>query len=227
MMSKLKSKFKAFQHARRERRLMALDTDQVFNHIYTKNKWGDGDSRSGKGSNLLITTELRKRLPEVFNSYKISSMLDIPCGDFFWMKEVDLTGIKYIGADIVDDLAKQNSQFASDSVSFQTLDLTKDPLPKVDLIFVRDCLVHLSEELVMAAFENIKSSGIKYILTTDFPDTPTNRNIVTGQWREINLALPPYNLPNPIDEILEREDRYGGRYPDKRMGLWKVSDLAF
>ena len=36
-------------------------------------------------------------------------MLDIPCGDFYWMKEVDLKDIEYIGADIVDELIKKNN----------------------------------------------------------------------------------------------------------------------
>ena len=33
-------------------------------------------------------------------------MLDIPCGDFYWMKEVDLKDIEYDSQDIVDGQEK-------------------------------------------------------------------------------------------------------------------------
>ena len=34
-------------------------TEEVFTHIYLENKWGDEESRSGKGSNLEVTESLR------------------------------------------------------------------------------------------------------------------------------------------------------------------------
>lgn len=37
----------------------------------------------------------------MLKKYSIKSILDIPCGDFSWMKKIELDGIEYIGADIV------------------------------------------------------------------------------------------------------------------------------
>jgi hypothetical protein len=35
-------------------------------------------------------------------------MLDAPCGDFNWMKEVDLSAVHYTGGDIVEPLVNSN-----------------------------------------------------------------------------------------------------------------------
>ena len=35
---------------------------------------------------------------------RVRSILDAPCGDFYWMKEVALCDIDYIGADIVEEI---------------------------------------------------------------------------------------------------------------------------
>ena len=50
--------------------------DQVFSSYYRSNKWGDGDSRSGKGSNLESTSELREKLPALVKELGIESFLD-------------------------------------------------------------------------------------------------------------------------------------------------------
>ena len=57
------------------------------------------------------------------------------------MKHVDLEGVEYIGAEIVDELVQQNTeQFGTGGVRFQKLNIIKDNLPDVDLILCRDCL---------------------------------------------------------------------------------------
>ena len=73
----------------------------IFTNIYFKNKWGDNNSFSGSGSNLEQTSVILDELPKIIRKYKISSILDLPCGDFYWMKEFDFKEINYIGSDIV------------------------------------------------------------------------------------------------------------------------------
>ena len=58
------------------------------------------------------------------------------------------------------------------------MDLINDDLPKVDLIIVRDCLVHFSNKDIFKAIENIKQSKSKYLLVTTFSDLKKNENIV-------------------------------------------------
>ena len=85
-------------------------------------------------------------------------MLDVPCGDFQRMQYIELN-CKYLGGDIVPELIAENQKkYTSDKVSFVELDITKDEIPQVDLIFCKDCLQHLSYESVKKALKNFKKS---------------------------------------------------------------------
>lgn len=200
--------------------------DQVFTEIFQSKYWGDEESLSGVGSTASETQNISAELPKLFKEFGIQSMLDIPCGDFYWMKNVDLSGVQYIGADIVEALAEQNNaRYKRENVSFKHLDLANSPLPKVDLIFTRDCLVHLNEDLVKAAIENIKKSGSKYLLTTIFTNTTQNENIVTGNWRALNLMVAPFNFPTPIKMIRDTALQPNEPFGDKVMALWEIAKL--
>ena len=200
----------------------------VFKKIYETNFWGGRESVSGTGSSLYQTRALRKALLGIFENLQIETILDIPCGDFHWMKEVISDPIQYIGADVVDALIKQNNAtYSSDHLSFEHMDLLTTPLPKVDLIFCRDCFVHFSFQDIHAAISQILQSGSKYILTTSFPEEKFNFDIHTGDWRPINLELAPFYFPKPVLIIDEECEESGGRYQDKSMFLWEVSSLDF
>ena len=202
-----------------------LELNNVFLSIYKENHWKGTDSISGTGSNLKQTEDLRQSIPLLFKQLNIKSILDIPCGDFYWMKEIDLTGINYIGADIVSDLITGNREYSSENISFRVLDLTKDELPKSDLIICRDCLVHLSFKDIYLAINNIISSGCKYLLTTSFTSCELNYNIVTGDWRVLNLEKYPFNFPKPLLTMNENCTEANGNYSDKAMLLWEINKM--
>jgi len=192
----------------------------IFKKIYEENLWKSGESRSGAGSELANTATLRQELPFVFAKYDIKSMLDLPCGDFNWMKEVDLKDIVYTGADIVPALIKSNVEQYPDR-AFKVMDIVTSTLPIVDLIFVRDCLGHLNTPNVHKAIENMKKSGSKYLLTTCFTKYTDNPDIEDGGWKCINLMIPPF-LMRPL--YLINEDCLEGfpDYRDKCMVLFKL-----
>lgn len=214
------------KRALRRRRLERRAPVEIFSDYARSNKWGDRDSLSGKGSNLEATAEVRKVLPVLLRDLGASSMLDVPCGDFFWMAHVDLTGIDYLGGDIVPELIEANRQsHGRPGVAFQVVDLIRGPVPKADVILVRDCLVHLSHDHARAALANVARSGGTWLLTTTFPDTPANEDIVTGEWRSIDLTKPPFNLPAPVRLIAEGQAHLKGQRADKMLGLWRIADL--
>ncbi|MGZ9021668.1 MAG: class I SAM-dependent methyltransferase, partial [Rhodoplanes sp.] len=189
--------------------------------------WKGVESRSGKGSNLVYTERVREVLPIWVRDFAIRTILDVPCGDFFWMKEVQLD-VEYIGADIVAEIVNSNQKrFGNGRRRFLRVDLVKDALPAADLVLCRDCLVHLSNTDVISAVKNIKASGSTYLATTTFVDTKRNDYIPSGSWRPINLTLPPFNFPKPIlavDETPRAAEPLDG-YWDKRLALWKVSEI--
>ena len=205
---------------RRDLRIRAL-----FDRVYAEHRWRSADSKSGPGSSVEQTAVIRDRLPKLIAELSINSVLDIPCGDLHWMQHVDLGSPHYIGADIVESMIAANRQrFASPTREFRVLDITADTLPRVDLIFCRDCLVHLSNRLIRKALGRIVGSRSNYLLTTTFPERTKNYNIPTGKWRPLNLCAAPFDLPPPVLVIQEGDSH--ATYGDKSLGLWRISDLA-
>jgi hypothetical protein len=209
------------------RRIRALALDRrrqsVFERIFEENRWRGVESRSGIGSTLENTAIVRSELLEVIDLYRIRSMLDIPCGDFHWMRHVPLE-LDYIGADIVGALIDQNTErYGDERRTFVRLDLVRDRLPNVDLVLCRDGLVHLSLDEAVRAVANIKRSESTYLLATTSNRSLVNTEITTGQWRMLNLTLPPFGFPVPIRSIDEAPP--GTAFAEKQLGLWRIADL--
>jgi len=194
--------------------------EETFTEIYEKNLWKSTESVSGMGSEMKHAKTISKELPVLLQKYNIQSILDIPCGDWNWIKNVDLCGASYIGADIVKPLIEENKT-KYPGVDFRTLDLTSDDLPKVDLVFVRDCFGHLTNENVHKALDNIKRSGSKYLLATSFTHWDKNPDIVDGGWKCINLLIEPFNL-KPLYLINEEFQVGYPHYNDKCMVLFEL-----
>ena len=196
----------------------------VFRKKALTNEWGGSESLSGHGSDYKSTEALRLLLPEIFVELNVQSLLDAPCGDFYWMNLTDLQVEQYIGIDIVPDLILQNqNKYGADNRHFLSLDITSDNLPKVDLILCRDCLVHLSFKQIKEAIKNFKKSGSTYLLTTTYPDLlQVNKNIVTGDWRPIDLQKHPFNFLEPTKLVNENCTT---DLKEKSLGLWKISDI--
>lgn len=195
--------------------------EETFTEIYEKNLWNSTESVSGMGSELHYAKSISKELPVLLQKYGIESILDIPCGDWNWMKNVDLCGASYIGADIVKPLIEENKS-KYPNVDFRVLDITKDDLPKVDLVFVRDCFGHLTNENVHKALDNIKRSGSKYLLATSFTHYISNTDIEDGGWKPINLMCNPFDL-KPIYLINEEFEVGYPHYNDKCMILFPIN----
>jgi SAM-dependent methyltransferase len=207
-------------------RLKRETTEEIFTNIFTKNGWVGKESVSGPGSDSSQVQVIIKEIPVLINRLGIKTVLDVPCGDFNWMKQTNLNGIDYIGADIVGDLIKRNEKlYARVGIEFQKIDLIRDVLPTVDLIICRDCLVHLSYNDIVLVLKNVCESHSSYLLTTTFTEKTNNHDILTGMWRPLNLNKSPFNLPHPIEIIIEGCTEVNGAYRDKSLGLWKISDI--
>ncbi len=210
----------------REDTVRDLSLKDKFAQVYAENIFGGADSRSGAGSDLLQTEIIRREIPRLLREHSVNSMLDAPCGDWFWMREVDLGIERYVGADIVADMIGVNkSKFGRSGIDFVCLDLSKDKLPKVDLVFSRDCLVHLSFEDASQMLSNFKSSGATYLLTTTFTDRSSNLDLGSGFWRPLNMQRAPFNFPPPIKLINEGCTEGNNLFTDKSLGLWRLQDI--
>lgn len=201
---------------------------ETFSGIYSDSLWeSGGGSRSGLGSTAVATTRLREALPRLWARYGIRTVLDAPCGDWAWMKDVDTAGVTYLGYDIVDSVIEENRRrHGSVNVSFCVADITKDDLPAADMIICKDCLQHLSYDSAIKALNNFRRSGSKYLLTTSYRLTLLNHDIRDGGYRAVNLTRRPFFLPeNRVLEAIQEEARAPGIEPDKCMYLWLLDDL--
>ena len=197
-----------------------------FDAIYRENTFGSNESHSGEGSEMGQTAVLREELPRLIRELGVQAMLDLPCGDFNWMRHTDLEGIRYIGGDVVADLiAKNQAAHASDYRSFMHLDLMNDALPECDLIFCRDCLVHLPYEHIFRAIANIKCSKATWLAATTFTRRHENSELY-GVWRTLNMQDPPFHFPAPAHVIEEGCPPIQGLdFSDKSMAFWRVAEL--
>jgi hypothetical protein len=212
--------------AEQQGELEKLGLRERFERIYHTNLWSDPETRSGTGSNLDSTRVLREKLPEVLRKLGTRVLLDAPCGDFTWMDRVDLTGIDYIGGDIVRSIVDENQRtYAGDSRRFIELDLTRDPLPDSDALLCRDCLVHLSYANIVRVFENVRRANIGYLLMTSFPERGDNADVADGDWRPLDFEAAPFSFPKPVVTIVEECDEEGGSYADKSLCGWPITDI--
>lgn len=187
----------------------------VFTNIIKNRYWRDVPC--GSGSTLEFTAPLRENLKSFLESNNIKSMLDAPCGDYSWMSITSLPeNFKYIGGDIVEFMIHENQE-KFPGVEFTCVDITTDALPDVDLMFCRDCLIHLSHHDIRRFFENFVKSKIEYLMVTNaYPDNPqANQEIVTGDYRPTDFTVAPYNFSDPVDWIDD-----SGSHEQKVLALW-------
>lgn len=175
---------------------------------------------------MAATERLRAALPGLFGRYRVKTLIDAPCGDWFWMQAVDLTGITYIGGDISAGLIADNqARFAGPGVEFRHLDITSDPLPAGDLFLCRDCLFHLKFWLRWKFFENFVASANRNLLLTMHHVTENQLVLANGGFKRFNPTAAPFNLPAPLEIIRETpDDTPKGEH--RSLGLWSREQVA-
>lgn len=193
-------------------RYQAMDLAQVFTEVYAKGRWGRDEAApddyfSGTGT----------RTPEIAQAYVQAirallaefatppSVVDLGCGDFHIGAQLRPLFGSYVACDIVPGLIARNAErFASLGVDFRCLDITRDELPRAEVMLVRQVLQHLANSDI-AGFVRKVAGACRYLVVTEHwpeaPDFPPNRGKPSGH--EIRLGIgsgvvltaPPFNLP--------------------------------
>ena len=201
---------------------------KVFTSIYKSNHWvqdqdilsNDCLSVSGHGSNLNTNqfNDLFKNFNGIIEKKKITSILDMPCGDFLWLHEIIKNkNITYHGVDIVNELIESNrNKYKNKKFNFEScdiLDFTTDK--KFDLILIRDLFIHITNSDIKKIIQNVKKMDFKYILLNSY-DNKTNNNVIVGQHRKINLLIDPFEFGKPTYHFKDFEnDKYFFLYDKK------------
>jgi len=196
---------------------MSLETQRVFSDIWKTGRWAsDGVHRSGTGTSLEYTANLRRELPEVISRHGIRSVFDAPCGDLNWMQTVDLGGVEYIGGDIVPEIVAENTR-RFPGRRFGHFDITEDTLPNVDLWLCRFCLCHLSYADIAKALRKFMASSVKFVMFTSHPEAQ-NADVETGGFRMLNMCAPPFAFGPPVEAI----DDWIEPFPRCKLLMWKA-----
>ena len=208
-------------------RVMQHSMQQIFARMYLRNSWGSGESVSGEGSELMQTAIVRREIEGLINELHIKTLLDAPCGDYNWMRWVRAELEQYTGVDIVPELVQANlRRYAAPRTQFAVLNICEEQVPKADLIVCRDFLVHLPLRAAVAAVANFVASGSKYLLATTYPGLVRKNKelIIIGNWRPLDLQLPPFSLPPPT-RMVNEECTAKDDFDTKSLGLWDLDDV--
>ncbi len=212
--------------------MSSIKTREKFGEIYSSKFWLSEESKSGAGSEIKNTRKLVSQLTHFIAELGIKSIVDCPCGDMNWQSDLLRSPLEsYTGADIVTQLVADNKARDWSGVevppTFYVMDLLEDELPCCDFLMVRDCLVHLPQELVLQALRNLSQQNTYLVgVTSFFGVDRANYDIEIGEWRPLNLCEYPYGLPFPKRIIVEEcEEGTEGEFSDKCLAIWTIQQL--
>ena len=214
---------------------------EVFSGIYENYGFGSTESRSGPGSTLEETRLLREEIKKLIAEKGIKSVVDIPCGDFHWMKEIVFNFDYYTGGDIVEKAIETNNEkYGNSRIKFIHFDLVNDTIPEGDLLIVRDVIGHFPLEDGKKIIDNILKSNCKYLLSTSWAKkvdqgwskcNPTdvhreNEGVDYGRFYPVNLMAAPFNFPE-ADVYLEEDVRVDNWENGNRkvLALWDLQKV--
>lgn len=203
----------------------ALASDSIenrFSNIYKYKLWfSNKESESGAGSTLKATENVREILPRLLSEINAKNLVDIGCGDFYWMKEVQLP-CDYMGIDIVRSIIDKNTKLYSNAnIKFVQGNMVDGSLPEeADVVLCREVIFHLSYSDSTKLIDNVVKSNARYLIVTSDTAVKENKDIRTGDYRGLNLNLPPYKFPE-AKAIIEDSGVSSTRY----LGLWEIKSL--
>lgn len=195
-----------------------------FARIYDERAWAHGRDDvpgSGAGSSLEATAALREQLPALLDRLGSSTLLDLGCGDFTWMRHVPLRQ-NYVGVDIVGSVIDDNRErYAVPGRDFVAADATVDRLPAADTVLCREVLFHLGFDDIRKLLTNVLSTERRWFITTTDAITLFNSDIETGDFRFLNLRRPPFRFEEPVAVL-----RDPGVAESRVLGVWPARSVA-
>ncbi len=208
------------------RKFKKLSTQQVFTKIYKENFWGKPTSKkdfySGPGSHdsILVNGYVNSVKNFLRKFDKKVKLVDLGCGDFAVGLQIYPFCKEYIACDIVESLIKRNQEkFKGTDVDFRVLNIIEDPLPKGDVVCLRQVLQHLSNQDIQKIIPKLEQ--YRYLIFTEcLPKDHfiANIDIITGPSTRfcidsgVELTSPPFNLSVKKNDIIYQYDTHDSRY---------------
>ncbi|MBF0190638.1 MAG: hypothetical protein HQL99_05745 [Magnetococcales bacterium] len=198
----------------------SVEIRKLFTRIHQENQWGANETRSGSGSLVSATADLRARLQNALNPLGVRTLVDAGCGDLNWMALLSHALDLYLGFDVVPEIIAHNRTLfaARKNHCFNVADICHEVLPRSDALLCRNTLTHLPDELGVQALRHFKRSEARYLIATTFPNA-TNQTSRLGHWHPVNLTAPPFGLPQPLLLIPDGKSRH-----QRFLGVWRLAE---
>jgi 2-polyprenyl-3-methyl-5-hydroxy-6-metoxy-1,4-benzoquinol methylase len=195
-----------------------------FENIYKKGGWNHNIyniPRSGPGSSLNYTNEIRTFLNNFISENFINTVCDLGCGDLNWIKHTKAFNVDYTGIDIVENLIIEH-KINHPTKKFYTKDIISESVTEeneiFDLIIIRDVIFHIKIKDIFSLFENIKNK-FKYILITSCNNSINEDNHDPNcHFSKVNLEIEPFNKTK--GKIVADES-----HSDRKILLFKHNDF--
>ncbi|HTV51509.1 MAG TPA: class I SAM-dependent methyltransferase [Steroidobacteraceae bacterium] len=221
----LVDRWRAAKTVRIDAEFRSRSPTEVFSAIYARGLWEQSRRQpdsfsSGTGSHeepivvpyIDATRQFLARFPSK------PPAVDLGCGDFAVGARVRSGCSTYVACDVVPELIERNHRrFAGLDVEFRVLDIVADPLPPGDVVFLRQVLQHLSNEMIGAILPKLRQYAWA-VITEHVPREPfftPNRDKPTGPGTRLPLrsgvvvSAPPFNF-----EALEQQSLCSVVRPD-------------
>jgi SAM-dependent methyltransferase len=193
---------------------------EIFDRIYRANAWNGRETASGPGSSQAATEQLQHELPLVVKAFGLWHVIDAGCGEGMW--QPDLPG--YVGVD-VSGVALERARKEHPDRRYEQADICTDVLPEADAIVCRDALQHLSFADGLAAIQNFRRTGARWLFTSTHVGG-RNQDVTTGGWYEIDVMTGPFWLGEPVWWIPDGTWGEVTPWPNKAFGLWSLCGQA-
>ena len=187
--------------SKKKHKLQKITNQGAFTHIYNNAGWGKnslGEAHSGPGSTVESSQEYIAFLQKFIREHTIRTIVDVGCGDWEVMKHINLTGIRYIGIDVVQSVIEKNQQkYATPTIAFIHADATTFDLPVADLFLSKDVLQHIPNEdilLITAQFPKFRHCLVTNDINLKRPAKNNKPLLNRGGWHPLDLTQPPFNL---------------------------------
>jgi SAM-dependent methyltransferase len=191
----------------------------VWGTIYERNVWAGSESLSGPGSGSAATRHVGPAIVSLVERYGITSVLDVGCGDAFWLPE--LPG--YVGLD-VSHVALERARLRHPERRYHLGDI-RDMDVSADLVILRDVVQHLELAPGVGLVRAARGRG-RYLLASTYrggANVGCSQGALLRGWAYDNdLEAEPFSLGEPI-EVIPDGYAYDGdavRDPRKVLALW-------
>ena len=201
----------------RAQKLARMTPSEAFDEIYRKKMWQQGESLSGSGSEGKWSDDYVRTVREYITRHKCKIIVDFGCGDFKVGSRLADLSSKYLAFDISKEIILRNRTEYEHltNVMFSNQDITKDSIPKCDLLLVRQVFQHLTNEQISQALSNIENSTVGHVLITEHTYKPgpafaANIDMKSHSVRTrvsnksgVDIGAPPFSRPREIVAVFE------------------------